>query len=220
MESQKHVVVSSQLIYKVEFFEIFISICKSLLNNKVFFCFTRRNSKTRACMLEDGLEKPASDFNFYVPSMLPASYSKNYRLHDMTLFNIRTTTTEIQKPTADQYFSKITERLLVAYENREYYIGIKQSNLYGSYQIYLSRHMLTADQYKISEFCLTIPAARALMGYLPQIVHRQPTLKFYIWSLELLRSLRLFHSKARQLIWYDVFYFVLRQPSKWPMTYF
>ena len=64
----------------------------------------------------------------------------------------------------------ITEQLLVAYENREYYIGIKQSNLYGSYQIYLSRHMLTADRsYKISEFCLTIPAARELMGYLSQI---------------------------------------------------
>jgi hypothetical protein len=121
-------------------------------------------------MLEDKLEKPASDFNFYVPvnvarkllEELPATI-------DYVQHRLSTTTTEIQKPTADQYFSMITEQLLVAYENREYYIGIKQSNLYGSYQIYLSRHMLTADQDKISEFCLTIPAARALMGYLSQI---------------------------------------------------
>ena len=150
MESQKHVVVSSQLIYKVEFFEIFISICESLFNNKVFLCLTRRNSKFRACLLEDGLEKSAFDYNFFLPldvvrkliEELPATID----------FVQQQLTTEIQKPTADQYFSKISERLLAAYENREYYIGIKQSNLYGSYQIYLSRHMLTADHFKISYF--------------------------------------------------------------------
>ena len=81
MESQKHVVVSSQLIYKVEFFEILISMCKSLLNDKVFFCFKRRNSKTRACMLEDKLEKPALiSISMYL-SMSHASYSKNYRVN-------------------------------------------------------------------------------------------------------------------------------------------
>ena len=48
MDSQKHVVISSQLIYKFEGLEIFLRTVKSLLNNTVFFCFTRRNFKTKA----------------------------------------------------------------------------------------------------------------------------------------------------------------------------
>ena len=43
MEEQKHNIVSSKSIYKYKFLEIILYICESLIGNKVFFCFTRRN---------------------------------------------------------------------------------------------------------------------------------------------------------------------------------
>ena len=48
MDSQKHVVISSELIYKWEALQIILKTCHSLLNNTVFFSFYRRNFKPRA----------------------------------------------------------------------------------------------------------------------------------------------------------------------------
>lgn len=167
MESQKHVVVSSQLIYKFECLEIFLSICESLLNNKVFLCFTRRNFKSKGGVLVDGSEKPSSEYNFFLPldvgrkllEELPASID----------FIQNVLTKEIKYP-VDGHFTTICERLLSSTENREYYLGIKQSNLYGSYQIYVSRHNLYVQPKKVTDFSFTVSGARALVGHLPHLL--------------------------------------------------
>ena len=167
MDSQKHVVVSSQLIYKFECLEIFLSICESLINNTVFFCFTRRNFKSKASLLDDGSEKPSSEYSFFFPrevgrkllEQLPATI--DFIQHQLTK--------EVKKPT-EGHFTTICERLMASNENREYYLGIKQSNLFGSHQIYLSRHNLYFHPTKVSDFSLTIAAARALVGHLPHLL--------------------------------------------------
>ena len=46
MEGENHKILSSQLIYKYNLFEIILYICESLLGDNVFFCFTRRNFKS------------------------------------------------------------------------------------------------------------------------------------------------------------------------------
>ena len=173
MESQKHVVVSSQLIYKFECLEIILSICSSLLNNTVFFCFDRRNFKTKAGLRDDGSEKPLSEYSFFVPrevarkllDELPASI--DFIQHQLTK--------EVKNP-SEGYFTTICERLLSSSDNREYYIGIKQSNQYGSYQIYLSRHNLFVQPTKVTDFSFTMSAARALVGHLPHLLIAADTL--------------------------------------------
>ena len=72
-------------------------------------------------------------------------------------------TKEVKNP-SEGYFTTICERLLSSSENREYYIGIKQSNQYGSYQIYLSRHNLYVQPTKVTDFSFTMSAARALVS--------------------------------------------------------
>ena len=167
MDSQKHVVVSSQLIYKYERLEIILSICHSLLNNTVFFCFDRRNFKTKLSLRDDGSENPLSEYCFFVPrevarkflEELPASI--DFIQHQLTK--------EVKNP-SEGYFTTICQRLLSSSENREYYIGIKQSNQYGSYQIYLSRHNLYVQPTKVSDFSFNMSAARALLGHLPNLL--------------------------------------------------
>ena len=167
MDSQKHEVVSSQLIYKFECLEIILSICKSLLNNTVFFCFTRRNFKTKAGLRDDGSEKPSSEYSFFFPrevgrkliEELPATI--DYIQHVLTK--------EVKNP-SEGYFTNICERLIASSENREYYLGIKQSNQFGSYQIYLSRHNLYVQPNKVTDFSITPAAARALVGHLPHLM--------------------------------------------------
>ena len=167
MDCQKHVVLSSQLIYKFESLEIFLFICESVLNKTVFFCFTRRNFKSKATLLDDGSEKPLSEYSFFFPlevgrkllEDLPATI--DYIHHILSK--------EVKSP-SEGHFTTICERLLQSNENREYYLGVKQSNLFGSYQVYLSRHNLYVHPKKVTDFSLTIAAARALVGHLPYLL--------------------------------------------------
>ena len=64
MEEQKYNIVSSESIYKYKFLEIILHICESLIGNKVFFCFTRRNFKSDD---EVKSNKPSFEFNFFWP---------------------------------------------------------------------------------------------------------------------------------------------------------
>ena len=64
METQKHKIVSSQLIYMYNLFEIILHICESSFRNKVFVCFTRRNFKSND---EVKSNKSSNEYNFFWP---------------------------------------------------------------------------------------------------------------------------------------------------------
>ena len=62
----------------------------------------------------------------------------------------------------------VTQRLLSSYGNKEYYFGISQSTVYGSYHITLLRHDVKEESPKVTFSQLTIPAARTLLLRLPE----------------------------------------------------
>ena len=198
MDSQKHEVVASQLIYKFECLEIILSICKSLINNTVFLCFTRRNFKSKAVYRDDGSEWPSSEYNFFLPrdvgrkllEELPATID----------FIKHVLTKEVKNPSVG-YFTTICERLLASSEHREYYIGIKQSNQFGSYQIYISRHNLDVQPTKVTDFSLTHVRRERTRRSSSANANRR---RRHIRNLKLLWSLKRFHSNERRLTWYDV----------------
>ena len=63
MEAQKHIIVSSESIYKFKFLEIILLICESLLGDKVSFFVTRRNF----CKSNDEVKSnnPSFEYNFF-----------------------------------------------------------------------------------------------------------------------------------------------------------
>ena len=63
MEAQKHKIVSSELIYKYNLFEIILHISESIMWEDVFFCFTRRNFKSN----EVKSNKSSNEYNFFWP---------------------------------------------------------------------------------------------------------------------------------------------------------
>ena len=65
------------------------------------------------------------------------------------------------------WYKEITKRLLTSYGNKEYYIGISQSTIYGSHHICLIRRKLNVQPVMITIFELTLPGARALLSRLP-----------------------------------------------------
>jgi hypothetical protein len=153
MEIPKYEDVNSQLIYKCEGVEIFIKICKGVLDNEVYLCFTRRKPKAGA---DDGSGWPSSEYNFYLPRDVGRKFLEE--LPATIDFIQHLLTKEIKSP-SEGYFTTICERLLTTDNNKEYYIGIKQSNQYGSYQIYLSRHDLDYHPFKVFDFSFTMGGA-------------------------------------------------------------
>ena len=71
----------------------------------------------------------------------------------------------------DGLFSNVAQRLITSYGNKEYYLGLKQSNVYGSYYICLIRRNLSDQREMNTSFGLTIPAACALLNRLPAALH-------------------------------------------------
>jgi hypothetical protein len=202
-----HEVVSSQLIYKFECLEIILSICKSLLNNTVFFCFTRRNFKSKAG-LRDESEKPSSEYSFFFPREVGRKLIEE--LPATIDFIQHVLTKEVKNP-SEGYFTNICERLIASSENREYYLGIRQSNQFGSYQIYLSRHNLYVQPIKVTDFSFTPTAARALMGHLQHLMIAADSLHESQLANEP-KTIPLERATTDTVL-FD--YFVLRRPSKW-----
>ena len=137
MEAQKHNIVSSESIYKFKFLEIILHICESLIRNKVFFCITRRNFKSNN---EVKLKKFSFEFNFFWP--LEVARKLQEELPEAIEF-VKTLKKDCPSDKIDGLFSNVTKRLIISYGNKEYYLGIKQSTVYGSYYICLIRRNLS-----------------------------------------------------------------------------
>ena len=109
MEAQKHNIVSSGSIYKFKFLKIILHICESLLGDKVFFCFTRRNFKSND---EVKLKKPSFEFNFFWP--LEVARKLLEELPGAIEF-IKPLPKECQSDKIDKFFSNVTKRLITSY---------------------------------------------------------------------------------------------------------
>ena len=148
MDCQKHVVLASQLIYKFERLEIYLNTCESLVNNSVFLCLTRRKIKS-----DDLCGWPSSEYSFFFPREVGRKLLEEL---PATIDFIQHVLTKEVKSPSEGHFTTICERLLTSNGNKEYYLGVKRSNLYGSYQVYLSRHNHYVQPTKVSDFSLTI----------------------------------------------------------------
>ena len=82
------------------------------------------------------------------------------------------------------WHKKITQRLLTSYGNKQYYIGSSQSTVYGIYQICLLRQNLSVHPVMVTFFQLTIPAARALLGPLPDTLIAADSHQESCWAKE------------------------------------
>ena len=139
------------MIYVWEQLQIIVSICESLIKHTVFFCFTRRTK--------------SSKYDFYFPREI----ARKLLLQLPGALNFAKTLTKGNSgSTSTGWYTEVTKRLLASNEKKEYYIGIKQSNIFGSYYICLTRRNLAVHPYKNTDFLLTLPAARSLLGRLPQ----------------------------------------------------
>ena len=176
MEEQKHNIVSSESIYKCKFLEIILHICETLIGNKVFFCFTRRNFQSDD---EVKSNKPSFKFNFLWPLEVARKL-----LEELTgaIEFVKTLPKECPSDKIDGLLSNVTKRLITSYGNKEYYIGIKQSNVYRSYYICLIRRNLSDQRELDTSFGLTIPAARALLNRLPAALHATDSHQELCWT--------------------------------------
>ena len=82
----------------------------------------------------------------------------------------------------DGLLSNVTQRLITSYGNKEYYLGIKQSNVYGSYYICLIRRNLSDQRQLDTSFGLIIHAARALLNRLPPALHAADSQQELCWT--------------------------------------
>ena len=62
--------------------------------------------------------------------------------------------------------------------NKEYYLAIKQSNMFGSYYICLLRRNLNVIAIVETDFQFTVPAARELLSCLPTALNAADELCF------------------------------------------
>ena len=150
MDAPNHLIISSEVIYVWQQLQIIVSICESLVKDSVFLCFTRRNS--------------AANYDFYLGREIARKLL--LELPGALEFS-KTLPKAITTKSSDCWFSEVTKRLLASNDKKEYYIGIKQSNLYGSYYICLTRRNLSIHSFKDTNFMLTLPAARVLLDRLP-----------------------------------------------------
>ena len=180
MESKNHEIVSSELVYKFGFLQIILNLCKSLTKNKCVFLLYTTKFKS-----DEDIDKnnPSFEFNFFWPrevtrkmlQEMPAALDFVKTLPKTPITNGEVNRMVKQKfPEALDKTSKmerwhkiVTQRLLSSYGNKEYYLGISQSTVYGCYHIYLIRHDLNVKPPMVTFFQLTMPAARALLSRLP-----------------------------------------------------
>ena len=74
---------------------------------------------------------------------------------------------ECSKTTTEGWYSVVSKRLIASYGNKEYYLRIKQSNVYGDSYICLYHRNLNVNSVVESDFQLTIPDPRALLSRRP-----------------------------------------------------
>jgi len=157
-------IVNSQLIYTYDGVEIFIKTLQNCFDDRVYLCFTRRKPKAEA---DDRSGYPSTDYNFFFPLEVGRKFLEEL---PATIDFVKHQLTKEVKSASEGYFTKICERLLATDNNIEYYIGIKQSNQYGSYQIYLSHPNPNSPTDKVVDFSLTLRGANAAKYYLPHIL--------------------------------------------------
>ena len=75
-------------------------------------------------------------------------------------------------------YSEVTRRLIALYNNKEYYLAIKQSNVFGSYDICFLRRNLNVLPILKTDFQFTVPAARELLSHLPTALNAADELSF------------------------------------------
>ena len=95
---------------------------------------------------------------------------------------VKTLPKECATDKIDGLFSDVTKRLITSYGNKEYYLGIKQSTVYGSYYICLIRRNLSDHRKLDTSFGLTIPATRALLNRLPASLHAADSHQELCWT--------------------------------------
>ena len=161
MDSQNHVIVSSEVIYKYGFQQIILHICKPLTKGNVFFCFTRKNFKSPD---EVKSNKPLYKYNFFWPREVACKMLEEL---PGAIDYVKTLPKECSKSTTEGWYTEVSKRLIASYGNKEYYLRIKQSNVFGDYYICLYRRNLNVLPVVKSDFQLTIPAAHALISRLP-----------------------------------------------------
>ena len=150
MESLKHKIISTEVIYVWEKLQIIVSICESLVKDTVFFCFTRRMK--------------AANYDLYFPREI----ARKLLLELPGALNFAKTLPKVNRDNCTGgWYTEVTKRLLASNDKKEYYIGVKQSNVYGSYYICLTRRNLSVHPFKDTDFYLTLPGAQALLNRLP-----------------------------------------------------
>ena len=112
--------------------------------------------------------KPSFELNFFWP--LEVARKLLEKLPGAMEF-VKTLPKEFATDKIDGLFSNVTQRLITSYGNKEYYLGIKQSNVYGSYYICLIRRNLSDQRELNTSLGLTLPAARALLNRLSAALH-------------------------------------------------
>ena len=95
---------------------------------------------------------------------------------------VKTLLKECATDKIDGLFSNVTQRLITSYGNKEYYLVIKQNNVYGSYYICLIRPNLSDQRELDTSFGLTIPAARELLNRLPAALHAADSHQELCWT--------------------------------------
>ena len=124
----------------------------------MFFCFIRRNFKSNE---EAKLNNFSVKYNFFWPlevarkmlqelpaaidfaSTLPKKCSvTNGEVDCMLLHDFPDAIDTLKSKQNGGWYKEITKRLLTSYGNKEYYIGISQSTVYGSHHICLIRRKL------------------------------------------------------------------------------
>ena len=161
MEALNVEIISSHEIYKFWLLEINFHICKSLTGGNVFFCFTRRNFKSHD---EIKLKKPSLEYNFYCSRGVVRNMLQEL---PGAIEYVNTLNKEWSNNTTEKMDSEVTRRLIALYNNKEYYLAIKQSNMFESYYICLLRRNLNGIPIVETDFQFTVLAACELLSRLP-----------------------------------------------------
>ena len=106
-------------------------ICKSLLGDKMFLCFTRIHFKLNN---EVKLKKYSFEYNFIWPLEVARKLLKEL-LGAIEI--VKTLPNKCPSDNIDILFSNVTKRLITSHGNKKYYLGLNQSTVYGSYYICL-----------------------------------------------------------------------------------
>ena len=125
--------------------------------------------------------KPSFEFNFLWPLEVARKLLEEF---PEAIEFVKTFPKELPSVKIDGLFSNVTKRLITSYENKEYYLGIKQSTVYGNYYICLIRRNLSDQRELDTSFVLTIPAALALLSRLPAALLAADSHQELCWAKE------------------------------------